>query len=256
MKNYKLLVLFFLIFTSRIFAQGILLTPGKFVSNSNSGAESLKLFGVNNQNIIEGIGIGGTLTTPTATLSGTNLLSINGSGYTGNNFTNGRVGIQFLSTENWGFGNTGTKISFLTTKIGTGITTEKMVINGDGNVGIGDATPTTKLSVNGDISVKTKTISTLGSIVALDRESSSVLYFNGSGVLNLRGIAGGQDGLILYIYNAGQTTLNIINEDIGAASANRIYTHTGTTVTIIGRGGCTMIYDAVNSKWRIIGMAQ
>jgi hypothetical protein len=63
------------------------------------------------------------------------------------------------------------------------------------------------------------------------------------------------DGLIIFLYTSSAATLIINNNDPAALSANRIATHTGTTVTITARGGVSMIYDTALSTWRIFGFA-
>lgn len=202
-----------------------------------------------------GIGARGTLGSPTASLTGDVLGRFGGRGHSGTGFTTTRGRIEFVTNENWSSTANGTDIKFFTTQPTTTAATEKMIINGNGNVGIGTSAPTSKLTVNGDYAVKVKNISTGGSITSLVRESSSVLYFSNVGTVNLRGIAGGEDGLILHIFCAIGTTLNIFDDDATAATDKRIWTQTSSTITVSGRGGCTMIYDAINNKWRVIGVA-
>jgi hypothetical protein len=57
------------------------------------------------------------------------------------------------ATENFTPTNKGTKIVFGTTSNGTMLPTEKMVINHNGDIGIGTSGPATKLDVNGDVRV-------------------------------------------------------------------------------------------------------
>jgi hypothetical protein len=202
-----------------------------------------------------GIGARGTSGSPTASLTSDILGRFGGRGHNGTAFTTTRGRIEFVTNENWTSTANGTDIKFFTTQPTTTTATEKMIINGNGNVGIGTSAPTSKLTINGDYAVKVKTISTGGSITSLVRESSSVLYFNNVGTVNLRGIAGGEDGLVLHIFCSSSTTLNIFDDDTAATADKRIWTQTSSTVTISGRGGCTMIYDAFNTRWRVIGIA-
>jgi hypothetical protein len=133
--------------------------------------------------------------------------------------------------------------------------TERLTVLGNGNVGIGTVAPTAKLAIDGDIVIKKTTKTTAGIENALNRGGGSSIYFNVAGTATLNGIAGGQDGMLLYLFTGAGSTLVINNENPNAIAANRIATNTGVAVTINGRGGATMIYDASTSFWRIIGIA-
>jgi hypothetical protein len=124
----------------------------------------------------------------------------------------------------------------------------------NGNIGVGTISPNAKLDINGDLALTKKlTYSTAGVQNALDRQGASRIYI--SGTVTLNGIAAGEDGMVIFLYTSLGSTLTINNESILALTANRIATHTGTTVTITARGGVSMIYDASLSTWRIFGFA-
>jgi hypothetical protein len=132
--------------------------------------------------------------------------------------------------------------------------TDRLTILPAGNVGIGTITPNTKLQVNGDFSLNKRTdISVVGIQNALDRLGASLIYFNTSGTVTLNGIAGGFDGMIVYLFTSSSNTLILNNEDSGAAFNNQIVTNTGASITITGRGGVTLLYQF--SGWRVIGVA-
>ena len=134
--------------------------------------------------------------------------------------------------------------------------TDRVNILTNGNVGIGTPTPNAKLNINGDLSIGNKlTYSTVGVQNALNRNGSSRIFINGFGSVTLNGIAGGVDGLIIFLYTDSGTTLTINNTDGSAAIADRIATHTGGSVIINGRGGVTLMYDVAKGYWRIIGFA-
>ena len=125
-----------------------------------------------------------------------------------------------------------------------------------GNVGVATISPNAKLDLNGDLALTKKLdYTTVGTQNALDRQGASRIYINLIGTVTLNGIAGGQDGLIVVIYTAAGATLIINNSNVSALASDRIATHTGTTVTITGRGGVSMIYDSSLSTWRIFGFA-
>jgi hypothetical protein len=177
-----------------------------------------------------------------------------GRGHNGTSFTVAKSKIEMEATETWSSTATGSNMSFFTTKNGNTSPQERMKIENDGKVGIGETAPQTKLAVNGDISFGVETISTIGNITALDRNNKSVVRLTGAGVVTLKGIAGGVDGLVLHLYNYNATSLTINHDDASASSANRIWTgNASANLVFTGRGGCTLLYDGVNQRWRIIG---
>jgi hypothetical protein len=200
----------------------------------------------------------GTDAAPTLVTNGTDLASFIGYGYSGSTYRPA-AGIIFQSTRRFSNDEIGGRIIFSTTGPGVGPLgipgLERMRIEENGRVGIGTTTPTAKLDVDGDIVVRTKMISATASITGLSRGGASSLYFNGSGIVYLDGILDGQDGMLLYIFTSGNTTLLLRDDNSFASSGNRIYTNTGATLTISGRGGATLIYDGDSAHWRVIGIA-
>jgi hypothetical protein len=125
-----------------------------------------------------------------------------------------------------------------------------------GSIGIATTSPNAKLDLNGDLALTKKTtITTAGIQNALDRQGASRIYISLGGTVTLNGIAGGEDGLVIFLYTSSAATLIINNESLSALAANRIATHTGAAVTITARGGVSMIYDASVTTWRIFGFA-
>ncbi len=139
--------------------------------------------------------------------------------------------------------------------------TDRLNILNNGNVGIGTATPDSKLDINGDISFsKITRFTTNGGYSATNRNGASVLIFEAGGALN--GIAGGVDGMLLYVfcgYKLPTTTTTgalIIKHEESVSEtvpANRIMTHTGVDFNIpTGTGGVMMMYDGGRQRWRIM----
>jgi hypothetical protein len=205
---------------------------------------------------IFGRSAGGTITTPTATLSTYFLGVLGGRGHNGTAFTTAKSKIEMSATENWTSIANGSNMSFFTTSNGTTTPVSRVFIGPGGQVGIGTSNPNARLDIDGDIIIRKQTFSTTGTFNALDRNNASSLYFNPAGAITLNGIADGKDGMIVYIINGQLTTLTINNESGSASAANRITTHTGAAVTITARGGATLIYEGATSLWRIIGIAQ
>jgi hypothetical protein len=91
----------------------------------------------------------GTVASPTASVSGNTLAMFAAYGYGSTGYSSSqRAQINLQSSETWTDSAQGTRISFLTTQIGTTSTTTKMLIDDVGNVGIGTTTPAYKLQVS------------------------------------------------------------------------------------------------------------
>jgi hypothetical protein len=198
---------------------------------------------------------GGTISVPTATQTGNTLVLFGGRGHNGS-YTNAKSKIEMGATENWTSTATGSNMNFFTTPNGTTAPVSRVFIGNAGSVGIGTASPNANLDINGDVIIRKETITTSGTINALNRNNASTLFINPGAAVTLNGIADGRDGMIVYIINGAGTTLTINNESGSASAANRITTHTGAAVTITNRGGATLIYEGASSLWRIIGIAQ
>ena len=90
----------------------------------------------------------GTQTSPTSVLFDDNLGSVEFGGHDGVQFA-ARAFISASATQSWSPTARGTKLRFFTTQNGAANALERMVINHDGNVGIGTLNPTAKLEVAG-----------------------------------------------------------------------------------------------------------
>jgi hypothetical protein len=99
----------------------------------------------------------GSRAAPTPVLLFDHLGTVNAGGYTGAGFSPGQVAIFFEATENWSASATGARMRFLTTPNGSGVLSSRMVIDHDGQVGIGTTLPLNMLHVAGDIRVGTGT---------------------------------------------------------------------------------------------------
>ncbi len=129
----------------------------------------------------------------------------------------------------------------------------RMVISEAGNVGMGTLSPTAKLDVAGTFAVSGKTTFT-ATQNNYDLNGKSVIYVNGVNAL-LTGIAGGQDGQLLYIVVGGSTSLVLSNLNPSSTSGNRIFTGLSAgDITISNGGGASLIYDGTGQVWRVIGV--
>lgn len=118
----------------------------------------------------------GTLTAKTASQAGDVLGYFQGGGHDGTTQRANEARMRILATENHSPTNQGTAIDFQTTPNGSPYTSiaTRMTVNHDGNVGIGTATPATKLDVNGPIQAGT------GIFVAKGATSAGLSLHSGS----------------------------------------------------------------------------
>jgi hypothetical protein len=204
---------------------------------------------------IFGRSAGGNISTPTATQLDHTLSIFGARGHDGTAFTSSRARIETKATQNWTTSANGTKMRFFTTPNGSTTSSEQMVIDHDGDVGINRPSPQAKLDIDGDIILGTlqKTSSLPNpNFNALDREGKSVIRFAGSNPMTLSGITGGVEGMILYIYCYENAPLTIQNEGAAAASQNQIWTGNSGNIVFTGRGGAVLVYDGLNQKWRVV----
>lgn len=233
-----------------VFGQSITLSP--------TGPDELQVttFGGASPSIL-GRNAGGTSSSPTATPVGNILSVFGGRGYTGTSFTNSTAAITFDASQQFTTSALGTHIRFHTTPDNSTILYERMRIAHNGNVGIGTNTPDAKLDVNGDFALSKKALlSGNGGHINFDRAGASIISVatpaSGGGGETLNSIAGGVDGMVLFVYPVQGTSITLVNEDAGSVATNRIITYTASNITMTNNGGCTLIYDGTAQRWRVI----
>jgi hypothetical protein len=203
-----------------------------------------------------GISANGNSTLPLSTLINNTIGRFGARGYDGTGYTTARGRIDFEAAQNWSSIATGTRMKFYTTPTGSTTSTQQMVIDHDGDIGINRTIPQAKLDVNGDIILGVKAHEALfanSDIIALDREGKSIIRFIGTNTTSLSGIAGGVEGMMLYLYNNDSVTLTIKHQSVSASVENRISTgNAGADIIFSGRGGAILVYDGANLKWRVL----
>lgn len=134
----------------------------------------------------------GTSASPTNVTTDNVLASYDGTGYGATAMAGAARGrLRVVAGEAWTDTAQGTYINFLTTANGGIGTTEKMRIDGNGNVGIGTTTPQTRLHVsNGASATTTVTVGELGltsskACVNMNRSDGGAgsFYINAAGVM-------------------------------------------------------------------------
>jgi hypothetical protein len=102
--------------------------------------------------------------------------------------------IEAIATENFGSTNNGTKLSFQTAENSFGPATERLVIDHNGNVGIGSSAPSERLQVDGNIA--------LGN-TSLTENAVTVFLNNSTGAASIKGT--------IVIVDAGVGAFNTTN---------------------------------------------
>lgn len=151
-KNTSLLVFYLiisLVFFTAIssFGQSLIITPAQTVSENTSG-DNIILRGNNSLVGLQSLRYNGTAASKSPILGGNVLLRLGAGGYASAGTENfERAFILFLASHDWNSTSHGTGISFWTTGNTTTTATERMIIGHNGNVGIGNPAPTSKLHI-------------------------------------------------------------------------------------------------------------
>lgn len=133
----------------------------------------------------------------------------------------------------------------------------RMTIDSTGNVGVGTTSPTAKLDINGDVVIKKKKVLplTTQTVNNLDRNGASIIctgVATASQTITITGIAGGVDGMMIWIYPTNFFSIRLENEDLNSTDINRIKTTSGSVNILSIRGGSTLIYDGSEQRWHVI----
>jgi len=178
--------------------------PGGFVAlggGSLTPAAKLHMFGQTfPERTVRGTAFGGSLSAPTAAMSGTILVSVEGAGYNGTTFTGERGFIDIRTTQTWTSGAAGTAIVFATTANNTTFAVERATIAENGYVGIGTLLPAVPLDVNSSTTLSNGGVFSLFSAgstgLATSSGNVSNVSIRGSGWLVGAGIAAVSDARI------------------------------------------------------------
>lgn len=127
--------------------------------------------------LVVGQGARGTIGTPTASQSGDSILSVGGRPHDGTNFTVGTKGlVDFVAEEAITPSAQGQRIEFEVTPVGSTTRAVRMVLKGDGSLGIGTTAPATKFHLS------TGSITRDGSGWIVSSDTAAVTQLSGCGV--------------------------------------------------------------------------
>jgi hypothetical protein len=172
-----LLLLALVLFCSEtILAQSIEITPQRSTLLSDVG-DNLNINSSSSVLGVYGYRFNGTINSKTPVVIGNALFTIGAGGYqspSSSTFDKGKI--TFSATQNWDFSNNGTKIQFFTTQNSTTTQLERMVIDHNGNIGIGNTSPTAKLHINHFASAGSPTLhlQSNGNVSSIIRATSTV----------------------------------------------------------------------------------
>jgi len=121
------------------------------------------------------------------------------------------------------------------------------------NVGINTTTPQGALDINGDLIIRPASLTVAdGTTIALDVNTARFGYYRLTGPtadFTIAGITAGVDGRLITLFNYSGFTMQLNNEDAGAAAVDRIVTGTGSDLTISNKGMVSLQYDNAEQKW-------
>ncbi|MGL4632452.1 MAG: hypothetical protein ACRCVT_14720 [Leadbetterella sp.] len=149
----KKTLLFSLFICFQSYGQSLLLTPGT-IRKENSSDDDIIIRSIDTYPTQIWSRANGTISAPTALLSGNIITNLAASGHNGSDFTFPRANIRFWATQNWTSIANGTSITFGTTSNNSTTITQRMIINHDGKVGIGLTSPDQLLDVNGRMRIR------------------------------------------------------------------------------------------------------
>ncbi len=121
--------------------------------------------------------------------------------------------------------------------------------------GVGTAAPNTKLDVNGDLALRSTSLTLANGAnnnIAIDG-SSNVRITGPSAAFSITGIGSGANGKMLNLYNTTTNTMTLSNQNAGSTAANRILTLTGGDLAVPGPAVARFMYDSTQSLWIFTG---
>ncbi len=95
---------------------------------------------------------------------------------------------------------------------------------------------------------------TTGTIATLSTHDTSMIFFTGAGAVTVESISYGAKGKVLKLANLTGSTLTL-KHNTGSINKNRIITSDATDLVIQNNQIVSLLYDHVNSRWKIDGAA-
>ncbi len=94
---------------------------------------------------------------------------------------------------------------------------------------------------------------TVGSANNVNFGTGALFRLNGASAQTITGIAGGADGRMITLINAGANVATLRNMNGSSTAANQISTGTGADLRLPAGASVSLAYDSDSSLWRVIG---
>lgn len=166
-----------------------------------------------------------------------------------------KVGLQVLSTGTLSGAST-VNTALIVDAQGAATNYAALFLNG--RVGINTSTPTTALDINGDVAFRevnyTTTLATTANDVVFSTNNNySYVRIAGTqtAAFTITGIAGGQSGKMIILYNATSYNMTISNESTSSTAANRIKSPGGSNILVTPGSAIQLLYSGNESRWRL-----
>ncbi len=201
----------------------------------------------------------GTPSVPLAVMANDELGSLKFRGHNGIIFPTNfdQTEIVAIASENFSPGSNGSFLKFLTTPNGNNSGSERMRIDHNGKVGIGTASPNTRLDIAGDIATKENSIVLSGNSNNVAIGNFTFIRITGpTANYDITGFAGGTDGKMLIVVNNTGFSVNFKDANAGSLANNQLLLNNNADITLAKNGGAVFIYSAALSKWFLVGHAK
>lgn len=166
-----------------------------------------------------------------------------------------KVGLQILSTGTLSGAST-VNTALIVDAQGAATNYAALFLNG--RVGINTSAPATALDINGDVAFRevnyTTTLSTTNNDVVFSTNNNySYVRVGGTqtAAFNITGIAGGQSGKMIIVYNATSFNMTLVHESTSSTAANRIKSPGGSNILVTPGSAIQLLYSGNESRWRL-----
>jgi len=88
-----------------------------------------------------------------------------------------------------------------------------------------------------------------------DENSIGVLRLSSDASRTITGLASGEQGRFIYLFNVGSFDIVLANQSVSSSASNRIITGTGASLTMEADDVSFLYYDSTTSRWRIVSFS-
>lgn len=168
-----------------------------------------------------------------------------GGGYSGT-----KAGINFIASENWTGGSQGAAITFATTEVAQTSKTDKVIITGEGFLGVGNLTPTARLDVSGGVILNG--ITTVTNATSVHNTTTGALRVQGGLAVHGGGFFSGAVTATNFIGSVSGTS-DTANNLAGGLAGSIPYQSAPSVTTFVGIGANNSILVSNGSapSWTI-----